>query len=235
MLPINSYSCLSRRLRNYLELQKLVVKLHPEQGFTIIESLMAMVVVTVTLVAIAPPIFLVVGTRVQNQKSEQARQLAQLEIDKVRLLAEKGSYNNTVLPPLASGAEATGNATAVGVPTLSASCTSTPTASQACPIYTNSSTVPSFYVQKFRTKEISNGTQVVAFQMGVRVYSAAAKDQSGLQTTQASLKFTTATGSQRKYPLAVMYTTVARSDLKDSLTQYKSFLCLATPKPSSCP
>ncbi|MBC6430473.1 hypothetical protein FM036_06365 [Nostoc sp. HG1] len=183
---------------------------------------------------------MVVATRVQNQKSEQARQFAQLEIDKVRLLAEKGIYDNTYLPPSAS---ATANVETVDVPTSfsSSRCTSTlpalpaPTALDACPIYTNSGTEPSFYVQKFRTKEISNGTQIVAFQMGVRVYSSLSKDESGLQKTQASLKFTTGTGNQRKFPLAVMYTAVARSDLRDSLTQYKRFLCLKLPKPSSCP
>ncbi|MBD2242605.1 type II secretion system GspH family protein [Nostoc sp. FACHB-888] len=233
MLPINSYSHLSRQLKTYLELKKIVAKLHPEQGFTIIESLMAIIVITVTLVAITPPIFLVVATRVQNQKSEQVRQFAQLEIDKVRLLAEKGIYANTDLPPSAS---ATANVETVDAPTsFSSSTCTTFTADVACPVYTDNISQPSFYVQKFRTKEISNGTQIVAFQMGVRVYSSLSKDESGLQKTQASLKFTTGTGNQRKFPLAVMYTAVARSDLRDSLTQYKRFLCLKLPKPSSCP
>ncbi|MBC6430474.1 type II secretion system protein [Nostoc sp. HG1] len=57
MLPINSYSHLSRQLKTYLELKKIVAKLHPEQGFTIIESLIAIIVITVSLVAITPPIF----------------------------------------------------------------------------------------------------------------------------------------------------------------------------------
>ncbi|MFN6485480.1 MULTISPECIES: hypothetical protein [unclassified Nostoc] len=235
MLPINICSHLSTGLKTYLELQKPVVKRHPEEGFTIIESLMAMIVVTIVVVAITPPIFLAVATRVQNQKAEQAMQLAQREVDKVRILAEKGGYANSVLPSLPStSSEATGNAEAVGAPTTFLSstypCTSftttSPASSEACPVYINNSTTPSFYIQRFRTKEKSYGStsQVVAFQMGVRVYAAIANGQSGLQTTPASLKFTTEQGQQRKYPLAVMYTSVVRSDLKDSLTRYKEFL-----------
>ncbi|WP_181985176.1 prepilin-type N-terminal cleavage/methylation domain-containing protein [Nostoc sphaeroides] len=229
-------SHLSTGLKTYLELQKPVVKRHPEAGFTIIESLIAMIVVTIVVVAITPPIFLVVATRVQNQKAQQAMQLAQRQVDKVRILAEKGGYADSVLPSLPStSSEATGNVEAVGAPTTFLSstypCTSftttSPASSEACPVYNSTnSTTPSFYIQTFRTKQKSYGTpsQVVAFQMGVRVYAAIANGESGLQTTPASLKFTTEMGQQRKRPLAVMYTSIVRSDLKDSLTRYKEFL-----------
>jgi type II secretory pathway pseudopilin PulG len=235
MPPMNSYSYFSRRLKTYLELQKQVVKQHHEQGFSIIESLMALIVVTIIGVAITPPIFIAVATRVQNQRAEQAMQLAQRQVDKIRILSEKGSYNTSDLPPLPSdSSEATGDAKDVGVPT-SFTCASA-ASSNACPVDVNGDSRTDFFVQTFRTKQkiYGNSSQVVAFQMGVRVYAAVAQGQSGLQTTQASLKFTTEQGNQRKYPLAVMYTSVVRSDLKDSLTEYKSFLCAGSTTPP-CP
>ncbi len=214
-----------RQLKTLIELQKLFAKSHSEQGFTIIESLMAIVVITVLVVAITPPIFLAVGTRVQNQKAEQAMQLAQRQVDQVRVLIERGNYTNNDLPPDGG----TGVPDAVAAPT-SFTCT-TPASSNACPIDINGDGTPEFYVQTFRTQAISSGTpaQVVAFQMGVRVYSSLAQGQSGVQTTQASLKFTTEQGNQRKFPLAVMYTPIVRSDIKDSLIQYKTFLTPPSP------
>ena len=216
-----------RQLKTLIELQKLFAKSHSEQGFTIIESLMAIVVITVLVVAITPPIFLAVGTRVQNQKAEQAMQLAQLQVDQVRVSIERGNYTNNDLPP--DGGTGPGLPDAVGIPT-SFTCT-TAAWSNACPVDINSDGKPEFYVQTFRTNAINSGTppQVVAFQMGVRVYSALAQGQSGLQTTQASLKFTTEQGNQRKFPLAVMYTPIVRSDIKDSLIQYKTFLTPPSP------
>ncbi|MBD2771464.1 hypothetical protein [Iningainema tapete] len=229
MLPgiIDAYR--SRQLKISIELQKLVAKSQSEQGFTIIESLMAIIVITVIVVAITPPIFLVVATRVQNQKAQQAIQLAQRQVDQVRVLIEGGNYTSSDLPPDGG----TGAADGVAAPSTFIDCNPpspatppTPDSSNACLIDLDGNGNPDFYVQTFRTKTLTSGTpaQIVAFYMGVRVYSALAQGQSNLQTTQASLKFTTEQGNQRKYPLAVVYTTVVRSDIKDSLTKYKEFL-----------
>ena len=64
--------------------------LNTSAGFTLIESLVAMVVISITLVAITPPIFWATGTRVQNRRAEQALALAQGEIDRVRAQIERG-------------------------------------------------------------------------------------------------------------------------------------------------
>ena len=64
--------------------------LNTSTGFTLIESLVAMVVISITLVAITPPIFWATGTRVQNRRAEQALALAQGEIDRVRAQVERG-------------------------------------------------------------------------------------------------------------------------------------------------
>ena len=78
-----------------------------QQGFTLLESLMAIMVITVVIAALTPPIFISVATRVQNRKAEQAIQLAQGEIDQVRRLVERGNYTtnelNSVAPVAAGG------------------------------------------------------------------------------------------------------------------------------------
>ncbi|MDJ0707226.1 MAG: hormogonium polysaccharide secretion pseudopilin HpsB [Leptolyngbyaceae cyanobacterium MO_188.B28] len=55
-----------------------------QQGFTIIESLVAILVVTILLVAISPVIVLSIGVRVQAKRVDSATQAARLYIDGVK-------------------------------------------------------------------------------------------------------------------------------------------------------
>jgi prepilin-type N-terminal cleavage/methylation domain-containing protein len=55
-----------------------------QSGFTLIEALLAIIIVSVLLVAIAPVIALSVATRVQARRVEQATQAARTYIDGVR-------------------------------------------------------------------------------------------------------------------------------------------------------
>lgn len=82
---------------------------HSEAGLTLIESLIAIVVITITLVSITPPIFWAVASRVQTQRAEQALKLAQGEIDRVRVLSERNQtgtaeFTGNLLPPRVDGA-----------------------------------------------------------------------------------------------------------------------------------
>ena len=74
-------------------------QLSSDQGLTLIEGLVAIVVVSITLVSITPPIFWATGTRVQNRRAEQALQIAQGEIDRVRTLVDQGKAAIDLLPP----------------------------------------------------------------------------------------------------------------------------------------
>ncbi|NEQ39109.1 MAG: type II secretion system protein [Okeania sp. SIO3I5] len=56
----------------------------PEAGYTLIESLVAMIMVSALMAAIAPVIALSVGTRVQARRVELAVQAARSYIDRVR-------------------------------------------------------------------------------------------------------------------------------------------------------
>lgn len=61
-------------------------QIHPfgESGFTIIESLVAMLVVSILLAAIAPTIVIATATRVQSKRVEQATQAVRTFIDGVK-------------------------------------------------------------------------------------------------------------------------------------------------------
>lgn len=204
-----------------------------DQGFSLLECLMAIVVIAVVITSFTPPIFLAVGTRIQNRRAEQALQLAQGEVDKVRRIVEQGDYRDEHLPPQASvddlnvrthsapgGAETQNSDN----PKKFAS-----SASSGLEVDVNGDGTQDFIVQTYRSpgKRDSNG-RLVAFGMGVRVYAyLVTKNFGELEnppTRAASLGLTTALGQQRRRPLAAMYTSVVRSDTNTSLCSYQDFL-----------
>ena len=75
-------------------------------GFTLIESLVAIIIVSITVVAISPPIFWATGTRVQNRRAEQALSIAQATIDQVRARVERGGASALELPAIDPGTTA---------------------------------------------------------------------------------------------------------------------------------
>ncbi|MCC5659719.1 hormogonium polysaccharide secretion pseudopilin HpsB [Nostoc sp. XA010] len=79
-----------------------------ESGFTIIESLVALLVVAILLTAIAPVIVLATATRVQSRRVELATQAAKTFIDGIRtgaITAPSTVIDGTLAPP-GSGAAA---------------------------------------------------------------------------------------------------------------------------------
>lgn len=215
-----------------------------ERGLTLMEALVAVLMVSAVLVAITPPIFLTVATRVQNRKAEQALQLANGEIDQVRVLVQegitggrRGSVNQ--LPSLADGVKTIAE---VGPPTskdgrlqsTNYECSKYDQANApqldvttARQVDVNGDCQADFLVQTFRSNEqniLRAGLSVpVVFRVGVRVYSISANFE-GLETGQASLQLTTGEGQQTKRPLAVMYTVLGQGDSGDALDQYHEML-----------
>ena len=195
---------------------------YSEQGLTLIETLMAIVVIAIVITASTPPILLAVATRIQNRRAEQAMQIAQQQIERVRLIVDQGNYTNSDLPPAASISDPD-DINTVGAPT--APCSSSCTATQA-----TEETKDDFLVQVFRDPGVSQagvapdgGAQVVAFRMGVRVYSPAA-ELGSLGTRPASLQMTSALGEQTRFPLAVIYADLARGDVTGTLDSYRDFV-----------
>lgn len=213
------------------------------QGLTIIECLVAMVIASTVLAFISPPILLAVATRVQNQKAEQSFELAQLEVDRIRVLLERGKYTNSDLPPELTK-DNTNTSTNVGKTPALASGTSgfttsrtDMTATKGLAVDVNQDGTYDFVVQTFRDagQAVSDtDTTLITFQMGVRVYTyKALTNNTKLRTEAAPLGLTSGEGFQNTRPLAVIYTRVTRSDLKESFDKYiKELTPSSSPSPS---
>jgi prepilin-type N-terminal cleavage/methylation domain-containing protein len=195
-----------------------------EQGLTLLECLVAIVVIGVVAVTFTPPLILAIATREQNRRAEQASQLAQGELDRVRRLVEQGNYSNAQLPPVGND-----NVALQSRPGGTTTDPSTVSASQGLLVDVNGDRTNDFLVQTFRSPGIGdqNG-KIVVFRMGVRVYSAMVAQNLGAlddpPRRSASLQLTNALGQQRRLPLAAMYSTVVRSDHSNSLCNYRQFL-----------
>lgn len=235
------------QLKQKLILWKLT-QAQKEQGLTLTECVVAIVVLSAVIVSMTPPIFLAVATRAQNKKAEQALQLAHGEIDKIRVLVERGEYQEKELPfnagnvtvnavsPPQSGYQylQSTNFTCSkydnqGAPQLAVT--------QALPVDVNGDCKPDFLVQTFRVNQVLKpGTNIpMIFRMGVRVYSISAANldppgekiisiKPNLTTKEASLQLTTGEGDQTTRPLSVLTVDIAQADNQSSLTKYCAFL-----------
>lgn len=225
---------------------------HSEQGLSLIECLVAIIIITLTVVAITPPIMLANATRVQARKAAQAGQIAQGEIDRIRTLVERRERKVNLLPadigdndiskaPVPTGTGIT------AAPLLSpASCSTYPLATpverdKLVRVDINGDCTPEYAMQVFRTTgysplgetDVTSGKAIpYAFIMGVRVYAynPNVPFPTTLDTKQASLVQGTGprdliSGGARR-PLAVLYSPMARNDSSGSLGQ----LCVQAAK-----
>ena len=217
-----------------------------EQGLTLIEVVIAIMVVAVAGTAIAPAMVLAVATRVQSQRAEQSLELAQSEIDRVRLLVERrddlgGGATEADFPPLAAGFVDPAN-----VPAPDAfNCT--PIATQGFPISLDPGVdpcnlgpdeEPDFVIQSFRLPGFQTAAGVpTVFRMGVRVYDFRAfRDGggAGLSAERASLGLTSDEGDRARSPLAVLYTEIAAGEEGESFCEITEFLDPGASRPLGC-
>lgn len=208
---------------------KKLAQINPQQGITLTETLVAIVILTIFLVASTPPLLIAMNNRIQTRRAKQALDLGQQEIERVRLLVENGKYVNNDLPAN-SGVTSPKTIFAFAAPTVFCG----GPGDGACP-----TTVPSnmgrannasgdFYVQTFRDTGILQDGRVVVFRMGVRVYSRLARPNLGnLKNTAKTPSLTigsgTGVGNQRYYPLAVFYSDFSNDDLTNRLNQQRQF------------
>jgi prepilin-type N-terminal cleavage/methylation domain-containing protein len=188
----------------------------PEAGLTLIECLVAIVVISISVAAVTPALVISVASRVQSQKSEQALALAQTEIDRIRTLMERGATSEissgTALP-IASGSSA------LDVAAPGSFVAANPTLLQARRVDLNGDGTSDFAVQAFRTPGISAAGEAVAFEMGVRVYSIEAEGNT-LTKDAGRLGLTSGSGARSTQPLATLYTTIVRGDSPNALCNY---------------
>jgi prepilin-type N-terminal cleavage/methylation domain-containing protein len=198
-----------------------------DQGFTIIESLVAILVVGILLVAIAPVLSLSVATRVQARRVELASQAARSYIDAVRtkiVTAPTGPTTATALSAF-DAPTATGTLTC----TANSICTAPPPptgSSLYCVDLDNSgdctnNSVADMIVQAFRP---NNNDASQGYALGIRVYRADAFRSSttlrkNTSTTTATQNPYTPGGGQRTAPLLEM-----TSEMSDTVPKYND-LC----------
>lgn len=231
-----------------------------ESGLTLLEALVAIIVIGITASAITPAFVLAVATRVQSQRVEQAMQLAQSEVDKARLIMELGTIpdiDDTEDPEtrqsyLPLNVDDVDSLREVGAPAKflkldHENCegddpTKKPDPTEACAVDVDGDDRADFAVQVYRINPTltADGSDIVAFDLGVRVYAFEATrdpDATGendvtvdeLLTVRASAGLTSNTddgevrANYRYAPLAIVYTAMARSETANSLCeQYRA-------------
>jgi len=228
---------------------KILGQKNSNSGMSLMEALVAMVLISVMVVVTTPPLLLAMATRIQTRRTETAVTLAQKELERIRLIVDTGTYTNGMLPPQARNSGNT-NITTPG----NISQTRPPTSIRNTPTCTvvNTSCDPSndsqawwtddsqeFFVQTFRTTGVQQNGQIVVFRMGIRVYSKVSQqDLANLRTEAAPMYLTRGAGErtvvtrngtnisakQSQFPLAVIYADFSRGDLIGSLQRYHQFI-----------
>ncbi|NJO77260.1 MAG: type II secretion system protein [Cyanobacteria bacterium RM1_2_2] len=216
------------------------------QGLTIMECLVAILLIGLTTAMITPPLVVATATRVQNRRAEQALQLAQDEVDRVLTLVQQGVHTGNVLPA------AVGNTAnlrdSVPAPTRlsnylksarKSGCVGTTVynyqaiipANEALPVDVDGDCEEDFFVQVFRTSGVLTKGEAIKlapeqrpakFDLGVRVYSRLAENNLStgkLGTEPASLQITQGQGKQASNPLAVVYRPIIWSEQSDALCE----------------
>lgn len=210
-----------------------------EQGLTLIECIVALVVIALTVGSVTPALVIAVATRVQSQKAEQAIKVAQAEIDTIRTLMERGGYDANSVPAIATPALSDDPADAnsidshlgplSGVTQPATVDYATLGANQVREVDVDGDNEADFGIQVYRSEgqDDTNGIPV-AFTMGVRVYDINAVNAGGaapnLDTEEARAGTTGGQGERSRRPLAVIYTVMAKGDLDAAYCDYLRFL-----------
>jgi len=202
----------------------------PEAGYTIIEGLVAMIMVSFLMSAIAPVIALSVGTRVQARRLELASQAARNYIDWVRLNPTGNSPNLIAVPLDDAPSPNSGN-----LQCNDGEICTTPASAMYNDLYcvdgdgdgvcTNSS-VTDMVVQGLRSATTINPNQ--GYALGVRVYRADSFQETSLcpgtdcpdPGTQQSV-VTNAIGN-RRLPMVEIITEIAPTE--NSFQNYRNRL-----------
>ena len=201
------------------------------RGLTLIEGLVAIAVIGISLSVMSPMIILSVASRVQSQRAEQAFQVAQAEVDRIKLIVDRGDYDANTLniaptPAAVQSLKDPADQIAVPAPKNINNTQYSTTADSARSIDVNNDGDDDFAVQIFKTVGSTTSTGVpVAFDLGVRVYRA---DVVGVGKTlgvdQASLRLTNDEGESATRPLANIYTSIIKSGTERSLCDYHNFI-----------
>ncbi len=206
------------------------------QGLTIIECLVAIMLIGLTIAMVTPPLLIATASRVQTRRAEQAMQIAQGEVDRISTLVQQGNHRADQLPAVVGNLSGQGGPTSLAnamVTSRAQACspaapTAPTTATQAVQIDVDGDCDPDFFMQVFRTTGIytqaeqSGGRPAATrrpaqFDLGVRVYSILARRNlsTSLRADPASLRMTSGQGTQATNPLAVIYRPIVWGEQAD--------------------
>lgn len=218
-----------QRLKVTEVIHKTVSDTPSEGGFTIVESLVAIVVVSILLAAIAPVLSLSVATRVQSRRVELATQAAKAYIDGVR--AQKITAPPETTTSYTSATNPAPTATGTLTCTANSYCTAPTLTPATSALYcvdfdsTNSCEINSLtdmVIQAFRYNP-NNNNPITGYTLGLRVYrSDAFRDSATLlknNPTKTTQKTFAAGVGQKTAPLVEM-----TADVSDTVPKY-SDLC----------
>ncbi|HEY9735469.1 MAG TPA: type II secretion system protein [Trichocoleus sp.] len=217
-----------------------------DEGLTLIECLVAIVMVGLVMGTVTPALVISTATRLQSQRTEQALRVAQAEIDQVRTIVERGTYSVTDLPQSTTAAisetrtlPGTSRQYLIEYPDRVAG-PNTSNLRGASTAYTGLGPFDArqvdidgdgnadLAVQVYRSPGRRNPTSSVPvnFAMGVRVYDISAfETNSGtLLTDQTRGGITGGEGDRGRLPLAVLYTSISKGDAGNSYCDYFNYL-----------
>ncbi|KGF72943.1 hypothetical protein DO97_04455 [Neosynechococcus sphagnicola sy1] len=201
-----------------------------EAGFTLIEALIATFILGIVGLTLFPAIAMTVMTRGQNQKAELALQVAQGEVNRIRLLVERGDLTyselNPQLPPIASQTTPQSvpapSGTTSTLTYLDTTCLPASTSTSWCMVKHPVSGDIVLGIQTFRVNTVTDSVTSLPMSMsiGVRVYDInalkagtlesppVANATLGLSTNQSRIE----PGSGGRRPLITLYAPIVRSD-----------------------
>ena len=203
--------------------QQQISHLSDETGFTIIESLVAIIIVAIALAAIAPPLVIATATRVQSKRVEQGTQAARTFIDGLKTGAV--TIPSTTITPNGTLAGNLLNTTNMPVPTSSTSlyCV-TKDANNNLTINAPNCTSNLFYIQAVKIVvtgstpiDTTTGLPIDGYILGIRVYrsdidftqTVYASDANIAGQSKTTESTFTGTLGHRQSPLVEMTTTIA--------------------------
>lgn len=201
---------------------------HFNQGLTLMECVIAILVVNLGVAMLAAPLLMVAATRLRNDRINQATELARAEVDRLRVMMEQGieirDTMASVLPPESSVRVTLDQANRLSqqpAPNSLADCSGSlglpSSANEACYRRLNNT---EFAVQVYRGQlNVNSAGLVLAYPVQVRVYSAQAVPVTSSETPigEEPAAMTSSMVGAETRPLAVLTTQIIRSDSAQTL------------------
>ncbi|MCC5602194.1 hormogonium polysaccharide secretion pseudopilin HpsB [Nostoc favosum] len=217
-IPVHLKKARNSKVHFLMELENLLCVSYntqsSESGFTIIESLVAILLVTILLTAIAPVLVISTGTRVQARRVELATEAAKAFIDAIKSKTISDPAITVTLAP-STTRNVSSSTSDYLVSTEKAPTTATKNTlycfNKNGSLANPSCTSDLFYIQAIRVAVTSDADKGQSYRLGVRVYRSDAEFGS-LTAGRDGKKAATFSGGlgDRKAPLVEITTEIVR-------------------------